>query len=400
MPRTDTKILSLNLTEQCNLRCIYCYQNERRNSKKYSMPFDVATAAIEDHLTKDDEFKKLIIQFIGGEVFLCWSLVRDLINWTIERNQNWKKKYVFFIDTNGTLLNDEIKTWLYERRKNVIVGLSLDGTPEAHNLNRSGSYSRIVQHLSFFAKTWPSQPVKMTISPQTIPMIFDGIIHIMRQGLLVAANVPLEDIWGPSNEKSRHLEEFKREIEKLVDFFGNNPEVPLPSIINLPISAITSEKDRNRPWCGSGRNMVAIEADGKTIPCNRYAAMSFDHSLFNRPLSPITSCCRYCMFKPACQTCEAHNWEVNGNPKNRTTFHCEFIKLQIWGTAQVHAMRLEKKIQEIKLMTDEERLAHTEEFALIQKQFLSIAVILEWFQKHDNLSDVPITINGTSYEEE
>jgi len=134
--------------------------------------------------------------------------------------------------------------------------------------------------------------------------------------------------------------------------------------------------------------MVAYDINGKMLPCNRYASMSFDQSLFDRPLSPITSRCRYCLFKLACQTCEAHNWEVNGNPNNRTSFQCEFIKLQICGTAQVHAMRLEKRVQELKLMTDEERLAHTKELVLIQQQLSTIAIILEQFEKYDNLLEV------------
>ena len=387
VPSVDIKILGLNVTEQCNLKCIYCYQRNRRNNKKNLMPFDVATAAIEDHLTRDDGFRKVIIELIGGEVFLYFPFVRRLVTWTLERGDNWKKQFVFFIDTNGTLLNGEIKEWLFRRREHVIIGLSLDGTPQAHNLNRSGSYDRVAPHFSFITQTWPRPIAKMTISPWTIPMIFEGILHIMKQGFLVAANVPMEDIWGTPIQKARHVQVFHDQIKKLVDFFGKNVELPLPNIINLPIPIITSE-EHDRPWCGSGRNMVAIETSGKVIPCNRYAAMSFDQSLFAKPLAPDTSKCQHCLFKPACQTCEALNWEINGNPKARTSFHCEFTKLQTWGTAQVLAMRLEKGIAKFKSLAAEERGHHQEEGAKAQRLLSSIALVLREFERHKDLSDV------------
>ncbi|MBI2875159.1 MAG: radical SAM protein [Firmicutes bacterium] len=376
-PQVETKILGLNLTEQCNLNCSYCYQGARRDNRRNQMSFETATSAIDDHLSRDDEFKDVLIELIGGEVFLYWPLVRDVITWTLDRHSSWKKHFSFFIDTNGTLLNDEIKAWLFERRHHVVVGLSLDGTPEAHDLNRSDSYALIEPHIPFFARTWPHQTVKMTLHPSTLPMLFRNITHVMSLGLPVSANVPLEDIWGPLAEKAGHVKIFKQEIEKLVDFFSSNSQIPLPSIIDLPIAAVTSEEDHDRPWCGSGRNMVAIETNGRILPCNRYAAMSFDQTLFDHPPIPKAVPCDGCFFKAACQTCEAHNWEVNGHPDARTSFHCEFIKVQIWGTAQVQAVRLEKRVREIKSMPEEERLAHQDELALIRRQLVSVAAVLE-----------------------
>lgn len=389
IPTIDTRILSLIITEQCNLNCIYCYQRIRRNNKKNVMTFNVATAAIIDSLTKDDGFKKVIIELIGGEVFLYFPFIRKLVAWTLERKNLWNKQFVFFIDTNGTLLNKDIKKWLYLNRDYVFIGLSLDGTPQAHNINRSGSYERIAPHIPFIVKTWSRAEAKMTISPNTIPMIYESILHIMKQGLIVNANVPMEDIWGSSIEKSRHIRMFYQQIKMLVDFFGEHTELRLPNIINLPIAIIASE-EHDRPWCGSGRNMIAIETNGVVIPCNRYSTMSFDHSLFNKPQSENSSICQYCLFKPACQSCEALNWETNGNPEARTTFHCEFTKLQIWGTAQVLAIRIERGMDELKSMSKEELALHQEEAKKMLRLLKASALVLSEFEKHKSLSDVAI----------
>jgi len=387
IPAVNTKILGLNVTEQCNLKCVYCYQVDRRKNKDNVISFDVAAAAIEDHLTRDDSFRKVIIELIGGEVFLYFRFVQQLVNWTLERREKWKKQFVFFIDTNGTLLNNEIKDWLFKRREHVIIGLSLDGTQKAHDLNRSKSYERIAPHFSFITQTWPRSIAKMTISPKTVPMIFEGILHVMKQGFYVAANVPMEDIWGLPEQKDEVVLIFRDQISKLVNFFGKNAQLPLPNIINLPIPVIASE-EHERPWCGSGRNMIAIETSGRVIPCNRYASMSFDQSLFDKPLKPNVSKCTKCLFKPACQTCEALNWEVNGNPEARTSFHCEFTKLQVWGTAQVLAMRLEKGISKFRELSAAELHDHRDEAERTKHLLESVAVVLNEFERHNNLSDV------------
>jgi radical SAM protein with 4Fe4S-binding SPASM domain len=339
MPQNDLFTVSIVLTEECNLRCNYCYQDTKR--LKGAMDRTTARAAIERVLTEDSEFGHVMIEFIGGEVTLHWNLLTELIEWTRSQPERWKKHYSFFIDTNATLLNDERKAWLKERAAFVLVGTSLDGVREAHDLNRCGSFDTVVSNLPFFAENWPGQTVKMTISPSTVPHIYAGIMEIMSHGLEVAANVPLEDIWGTPDEKAATVGEFRRQIEKLVAFFGEHTQAPIPSIINLPIQIIHSN-ERDRPWCGSGRSMAAVDVDGTLLPCNRYARMSFDHALTQKTLTDVRPACTTCLFKPACQTCEAHNWEVNGNPNARTRFHCEFTKLQVWGTAQVRVKRLAK----------------------------------------------------------
>jgi sulfatase maturation enzyme AslB (radical SAM superfamily) len=386
-PDIQHKILGITVTEQCNLKCAYCYQVERRNQKKNLISFESATSAIEDHLSRDDQFKEVIIELIGGEVFLYADFVKRLVDWTLQRRDLWRKDFRFFIDTNGTLLTDELKEWLTAQRKHVTVGLSLDGTPEAHDLNRCNSYAQIAPHIQFFAKTWPHQPVKMTISPNTIPMIFEGVLDLMAHGFLVAANVPMEDIWGSSQEKVHHVESFRREIVKLVDFFSTRVEKPLPSLIDIPIWAIMAN-DRDRPWCGSGKNMVGIDVTGRTLPCIRYASMSFDQSLFDKPIATDRSRCRYCCLKPACQTCEALNWEVNGNPVSRTSFHCEFTKWQAWGTAQVHAVRLERRFEEIKAMSRAQKAAHVAELVKIRGHLDNVAFVLEEFERDADFSEV------------
>jgi len=315
-----------------------------------------------------------MIEFIGGEVTLHWDMLTDLIDWAHGEAHRWTKHHSFFIDTNATMLTEERKDWLRERRDWVIVGTSLDGTRDAHDINRCGSFDDVLPQLPFLVENWPDQTIKMTLSPATVPYLYRGILETMAHGFQVAANVPMEDIWGTAEQKAETVAEFRRQIEMLAAFFSENPDLPIPSIINLPIQIIHSE-ERDRPWCGSGRSMAAVDVDGTLLPCNRYARMSFDHALIEKPIADVRLACTSCLFKPACQTCEAHNWEANGNPNARTRFHCEFTKLQVWGTAQVRFHRLSRLIAWIEKEYDEGRgsdqLDQELLFAHLQLQLIS-----------------------------
>ena len=125
-----TKHVSMILTETCNLNCIYCYE---KNKKNRNMSFDVAQKIINDVLTSDDDFDTIAIEFFGGEPFLQYSLIKDIVNYTL--SHSWKKRYYFFATTNGTMITEEIKSFLREYKDIFTCGLSIDGTRRMHNLN-------------------------------------------------------------------------------------------------------------------------------------------------------------------------------------------------------------------------------------------------------------------------
>ena len=112
-----------------------------------------------------DEYDSFEVQFMGGEPLLVFPMIKDVSEWL------WKQHFckpmkMLFAPTNGTLLSAEMKTWLLANRHRFCLGLSFDGDNLMQNINRSESFNLI--NIEFFAKTWPEQSVKMTVSPQTV----------------------------------------------------------------------------------------------------------------------------------------------------------------------------------------------------------------------------------------
>jgi sulfatase maturation enzyme AslB (radical SAM superfamily) len=183
--RGKKHIVMLTLTQDCNLRCRYCY--EPHKSRDYYMSYDTAQQAIIEYMRTENEFDTVEFDFFGGEPLMAFSLIRDLVNWF--HTKGWPKKHIFFISTNGTILSEEIKTWLVKNKGCVIVGLSLDGNKIAHDLNRSNSYDQVRANIPFFMEHWPNQPAKMTISAETIPYVADSIIELEGMNIPFSANI-------------------------------------------------------------------------------------------------------------------------------------------------------------------------------------------------------------------
>jgi len=137
---TPMSVLTLIVTEQCNLRCEYCvYSDAYPHLKGYtskSMGLDTAKRAIDLYVALHAQrqahglAKGPIVTFYGGEPLLEPSLVRGAIEHCRESGYD----ATFYITTNGTLLSDEMIDLVVEN--GIVLTISLDGTRDEHDRKR------------------------------------------------------------------------------------------------------------------------------------------------------------------------------------------------------------------------------------------------------------------------
>jgi radical SAM protein with 4Fe4S-binding SPASM domain len=340
--------LSLTVTQDCNLRCRYCY--EPTKPRNY-MSLQTAQEAITYYMEVDDTFEAIEIDFFGGEPMLAFDLIRDVVEWFHSRP--WPKAHIFFIGTNGTVLTDEMKKWLVRHKECVKIGLSLDGNKAAHDVNRSNSYDQVMRNLPFFMEHWSDQPIKMTISAESIPHVADSIIEMEEMGLVFSANLPFEDIWGPPETKAALIEEYARQLDRLVTYYASRPELfparivdRKPEVLYQPDYGKAVGEDCIR-FCGAGHEMVMVDVDGKRYPCHRFSPWVTGRpeptELVNRQTSWQPQMCADCALISACPTCAGFNWQENGNTGLRTTYHCQAVKQEVLASAKLQALRLLQK---------------------------------------------------------
>lgn len=129
-------------SSKCNLRCKYCFYNsiaDARDVRDYGF---MSKETLREVIKKVDEYcngGSCTIGFQGGESLLVGlDYYKELVRCTSETKN--KTKFNYHIQTNGTLINDEIAQFFKEN--NFLVGISLDGTKDIHNLNRVDSLKR------------------------------------------------------------------------------------------------------------------------------------------------------------------------------------------------------------------------------------------------------------------
>ncbi|HEX7681571.1 MAG TPA: radical SAM protein [Thermoanaerobaculia bacterium] len=157
--------LVLVVTEDCNLRCSYCYYSDSytlsRNRTSRQLSFETGKKAIDYFFANaapkvaSNPMRKLAINFYGGEPMMAQRTLRELV---LYAKAHAPAELVFAVTTNGTMLCGDIVDFLVENGFHILV--SLDGPKEDHDRNRvysngQGSFEKIVENLRAFNTRYP-----------------------------------------------------------------------------------------------------------------------------------------------------------------------------------------------------------------------------------------------------
>lgn len=133
------RLLVLNTTTACNLKCRYCYVNTVQhiaNVAYSSMGWEVAATAIQKflRLVVKRDTNEVTIRFFGGEPMLNWKLIERILPFASKEAEHLNLKVNFVMVTNGTILTDEQARLLAEYQ--VTMNVSIDGADKGHDVMR------------------------------------------------------------------------------------------------------------------------------------------------------------------------------------------------------------------------------------------------------------------------
>jgi len=329
------KTVSLTITQDCNLACTYCYEGYKSKKK---MSIDTGIKIIERFLnSSNNDYAEVEIDLFGGEPFLNFPLIKELCEYVWSRS--WEKPYLFFATTNGTLVHGEIQEWVFKNKNRFFLGLSLDGTPGMHDINRSKSFSKI--DVSFFQTTWPNPSVKMTISKESLPSLAEGVIYLHSLGFLIHSNFAYGIDWADTT----NIQVLSRELNKLINFYLDNPGVEPCSLLDMKIQyqGYTEKK-----YCGVGVEMDVFDVDGIKYPCHGFlpisvgsekskASLAIDFSVIENLIDPK---CKGCMLYNICPTCYGSNYSESGDPAIRNQQICNLTKVRALACSYFEAKKI------------------------------------------------------------
>ncbi len=330
------------VTHNCNLDCIYCYQEHDINNR---MTLDTAKRCIDwifDNVP--DDMSGVEIGFIGGEPMLEFDLIKKVIEYTQAKNPS--EEYIFYATTNGTVLTDEMKEWLVKHKEIFVLGLSLDGLPDTHNHNRSNSFDKI--DIDFFVKTWACQGIKMTLSEYSLERLAENIKYVHSLGFCEIGGVNLFEgqfNWGDE----KYIKMIIPQLEELVDFYVENDNLRLDQMMNRKLEMCEDKNRLKKKWCGIGTGAIFFDVDGTKRPCPFVTPMTFEEDRleeicscdYSRTEDFIDDYCFYnCYMYSVCPHCAGANYLTQKTFKVRDKSKCKIQKLITLYSADLQAKRI------------------------------------------------------------
>jgi len=159
MITSNMQQLTLQVTQNCNLRCDYCAYSGKYNDRSHdniNMSEETAKKAIDFFMARTQDSPRITLGFYGGEPLLSFELIQKAVAYFEEKA--WGKEYNFTLTTNGTLFNEE--NLRYFAAKNFDLLLSLDGPKHIHDKNRifatgSGTFEKVIANLEMAENILP-----------------------------------------------------------------------------------------------------------------------------------------------------------------------------------------------------------------------------------------------------
>lgn len=270
------KSLCLHVAHDCNLRCGYCFADTGDfGGHRALMSKEVAQKAIEFAIKGSKKRHNLELDLFGGEPLMNMPVVKFIVDYVRKREKETGKNIKLTLTTNGTLLTDEIVTYLNDNR--VMLVLSLDGSKKTHDHMRPypehlGSFDKAVEG---FKKVIESRRGRNYYLRGTYthynPHFADDVLAMLEVGSeismepVVGTNEPYvltEDDWqilDKEYEKLARIYLDKRRKGIPFDFFHFNV-----ALDNGPCVA------KRLAGCGAGHEYYAITPEGDIYPCHQF----------------------------------------------------------------------------------------------------------------------------------
>ena len=139
------RTVTIQVTDNCNLACTYCYQI---NKQTHVIPLETGKKFIDQLL--DGKFNDycdysdsegIILEFIGGEPFLEIDIISELTDYfiqgMIDRNHHWLNRFRISICSNGTLyFQPKVQEYIRKHSHHLSFSISIDGNKKLHDACR------------------------------------------------------------------------------------------------------------------------------------------------------------------------------------------------------------------------------------------------------------------------
>lgn len=355
----------LNVTNQCNLSCTYCYeygedkivQTENGRQPKW-MSEDTARESVDFLLRESGGVAHLT--FFGGETLMNFKVLQTAVAYATARAAELGKEIDFSLTTNATLLKPDVIEFLAEHRFGVTI--SIDGPADVQNKfrvfkNGAGSYGLIEPKIKALLARHQSRPIgaRVTLTKDTLHVrrIYDHLTNEI--GFWEVGFAPVTS--APGRAHAFDDDGFDEVLAQFRDLAQDYRDAALANrhhgFSNVRETLGEIHKGASKAWpCGAGFGLLGVSTAGDVNLCHRFAG-SDDHKLgtvrdgIDRDVQRAFLDAHHVANKTDCQSCwarplcaggcyhEAHTRQ--GGTERPNLHYCDWIRgwtdtcLQIYG---------------------------------------------------------------------
>lgn len=355
----------MNLTNQCNLSCQYCYEfGEDKvatpEGKPKFMDFETASASVDYLFTQSAGRRSVHITFFGGETLMNFPLLKKVVDYANEKAAAQGRAIDFSLTTNATLLTPTIIEYLSANEIGVTV--SMDGDKASHDKfrvfsNGKGSYDIIEPRVRALIKDHKTRPIvaRVTMTSQAMDVL--GTYRHLKNDL------GFHEIgFAPVTTSPDRLYSIdNRGLNSVLDQFGVLASEYLAcalrgehhgfSNVSDTLAELHQGVNKSHP-CGAGLGLVGVGPSGDIAPCHRFVdsdthalghvSTGIDKAKQNDFLSrghiQGKTDCRTCWARPVCAGgCHHEAYVRYGDTGHPNLHYCDWIRgwtntcLEIYG---------------------------------------------------------------------
>ncbi|CAN5385176.1 thioether cross-link-forming SCIFF peptide maturase [soil metagenome] len=357
--------LVLNITNQCNLACTYCYEfgadkiATPQGKTKY-MTLDTAKASV-DFLLKEAAGRKGVhITFFGGETLMNFNLLREVVGYATEKGDAQGCKVGFSLTTNATLLTDEIIAFLSDNAIGVTV--SMDGPPDLQNKRRvyksgKGSYEVSEPRLRKLIAGHKTRAITARVT------LTDGVTDVIRIFRHLKEDLGFHEVgFAPVTDAGKRdysldedgmvsvLDQFHELADEWLEY-ALRGKMHGFSNVSETIGELIQGTNKSHP-CGAGIGLLGVSPSGDLSPCHRFTdadthslgtiETGIDHEKRDDFLSKghvgAKYECQTCWARPLCAGgCHHEAFVRYGDTGHANLHYCDWIRtwtdtcLKIYG---------------------------------------------------------------------
>ena len=265
----------------CNMRCRYCFYadeaNKRTTANYGMMSAETLEAVLRQVFSAADQSCAILFQ--GGEPTLAGiPFFEEAVRMTRQLNRSGCR-VSFALQTNGLLIDENWCRFLAEHH--FLVGVSLDGTKDIHDLNRidtsgNGTYSRVMRALQLLKKYGVNANILTVVTPHTARSYQKIYGFFARCGLTYQQYIPCLD--PLEEERGQHPwslspAQFERYLKTAFDCWYRDAMAGHKRYHRYFDNLLLMLNGQPPEQCGMmgrcGRQYV-VEADGSVYPCDFY----------------------------------------------------------------------------------------------------------------------------------